>query len=229
MTARIISFVIFLILFFNFPHIVLAKDWDLNMDLNAPDVNMPDYSKNECPVCDVGLTWFGNKGCCKTVLDDSSTSSVNFGFKCEQPNIVTCNKSFFCVSGKGCISGGQTASFKPSDYCNKLASGDNRDKCASCMSDGKHVWSGIGCLPSEFTELISSYIISLAVGLGGMLSFITFLYGSFLIMTSGGDAEQIILGKRRIFSALKGIMIIIFAVFILKMIGVNILGIPGFS
>ncbi len=55
------------------------------------------------------------------------------------------------------------------------------------------------------------------------------LFGAFQIMTSQGDPERLKAGKELIGSALAGLLMIIFSVFLLQLIGVQILQIPGFS
>jgi hypothetical protein len=48
-------------------------------------------------------------------------------------------------------------------------------------------------------------------------------------MTSAGNPERLTASRELITSAVIGLMLILFAVFLLKLIGVNILGIPGWG
>ena len=48
------------------------------------------------------------------------------------------------------------------------------------------------------------------------------------MMTSAGNPEQLNAGKELIGSSIAGLLLVVFSVFILQFIGVNILGIPGF-
>lgn len=197
--------------------------------ISAPDITPPDYSKNECPICDPGFTWMGNKGCCQFNAN-SSTAVTDYNLDCKQPNIVVCQSGGlgFCVSGSGCFVNGQIGTFKPAEMCAKLAITSQKGACTSCMDDGKHVWTGIGCLPIDLASLITKTVITLGIRLGGGISFLVLLYGSYLILTSQGDVERVKNGKKYATSAIKGLFLIIFAVFIVRFIGVTLLQIPGF-
>lgn len=93
---------------------------------------------------------------------------------------------------------------------------------------GKGIPTAIGCINVESpTEFVKS-ILGLAIGIGGGIAFLLMLFGAFQIMTSGGDPERLKAGKELIGSALAGLLMIIFSVFLLQLIGVQILQIPGF-
>ena len=67
------------------------------------------------------------------------------------------------------------------------------------------------------------------MSIGGAAGFLVFLYGSYLILTSGDDVERVKLGRKYITSSLKGIILIIFGFLIFRIITVDILKIPGFE
>jgi len=54
-------------------------------------------------------------------------------------------------------------------------------------------------------------------------------FGALKIITSAGSPESIQAGKELITSALAGLIFIILSLFLLKLIGVDILQIPGFG
>lgn len=119
--------------------------------------------------------------------------------------------------------------------CNR-AHPDLRDKCILCVNRPTDnppgeggIWTAIGCLPTNYSKLISEKIFPIGLGLAGGIAFLYFIYGCFLILTSAGNAEKVQQGKQIIVSALSGLLFIIFSVFILKVIGVDILRLPGFG
>ena len=97
------------------------------------------------------------------------------------------------------------------------------------MAGGEKTWTAIGCLPNNFDTLIRNYILVIGISIAGGTSFLYFLYGAFLILTSAGNAEMIEEAKQIILSALSGLLLIIFSIFLLRVIGVDILKLPGFS
>lgn len=89
-------------------------------------------------------------------------------------------------------------------------------------------WTVLGCLDSSPTGYVSQmYRIVLAVGTG--LSFLAILYGSFLIITASGNPLQVKKGRGIMVGAGFGILLIFFSVFLLRLIGYDILKIPGFG
>jgi len=72
-------------------------------------------------------------------------------------------------------------------------------------------------------------LLNLALGVAGGIAFLLMLFGAFQIMTSSGDPEKMKSGSELITSALTGLLFIIFSIFLLKLIGVDILKIPGFG
>ena len=72
-------------------------------------------------------------------------------------------------------------------------------------------------------------IIPYAVGLGGLIAFFLMIFGGLQIILSGGNPEKVKAGKEIITSAIAGLLLIIFSVFILRLIGVNLLNLPGFG
>jgi len=96
--------------------------------------------------------------------------------------------------------------------------------------DSKHyAWTAIGCIPTDVSAILKDYVFVYGTGLAGGIAFLYFLYGAFLILTSMGSAEKINEGKEIMISAVSGLILIIFSVFLLGIIGVDILRIPGFT
>lgn len=74
-----------------------------------------------------------------------------------------------------------------------------------------------------------SWILTWAIGLGGGIAFLLIIWAGFMIMTSSGDPERLKAGQELLTSAIMGLIMLIFSLFILEFIGVDILDIPGFG
>ena len=93
---------------------------------------------------------------------------------------------------------------------------------------GDCIDTAIGCIPLEGSGLVG-FILGWAIGIGGGIAFLLMIYAGFLMMTSQGDPKRLQAGQELLTSAIMGLILLIFSVFVLKFIGVDILNIPGFS
>ncbi len=92
----------------------------------------------------------------------------------------------------------------------------------------KGVSTAVGCIPTDFTG--SGFItamLRLAIGLGSGIALLLVLYGIFIVTTSSGIPDKLNAGRDIISSALAGLIFIILSIFLLNLIGVKILAIPG--
>jgi len=90
------------------------------------------------------------------------------------------------------------------------------------------IQTAVGCIGTNPTDLIAK-ITANGIGLGGCIAFLMILRASVQMQISAGNPERINQGRELLESAISGLLLIIFSVFILRVIGVNILGIPGFN
>lgn len=86
----------------------------------------------------------------------------------------------------------------------------------------------LGCLPTEPGAFAAKFY-SIGLSLVGGLSLLFMLFGAYLILTSQGDFQKLQNGKSYIFYAIFGLVLVVFGVFFLKVIAVDILHIPGFN
>ena len=93
----------------------------------------------------------------------------------------------------------------------------------------EEVESAIGCIPVGDTNSFMGWILGWAVGIGGGIAFLLIVYASIMIMTSQGDPTRLKAGQELLTSAISGLIMLIFSVFILKFIGVDILGLYNFG
>jgi len=92
---------------------------------------------------------------------------------------------------------------------------------------GKGFKTAIGCIPTQIGPF-AQYIFNRAIPLAGSIALLLLLFGAFTLITSAGNPEKIKLGQQIITSAITGLLFIILAVFLLKLISEDVLNLPGF-
>jgi hypothetical protein len=149
----------------------------------------------------------------------------------------------FCVTRSPSITGNV-----PFDPCKNLTGsnvGDPLRECRSCtgidaagkftacltstrMGASCGTWTSLGCIPNDPPELVG-YVLRFGSGIAGGIAFLLILFGASQIVMSGGVPEKIAAGKEVITSAVIGLVFIFVSVLILQIIGVKIIGIPGWT
>lgn len=154
---------------------------------------------------------------------------LGFG-ACESPRVslqVYANGK--CASAGKCTGKKTDAIQSGWDLCLQIPAQEinQRLNCQRCL-EGKGMWTAVGCIPTS-PESIVRTIISIGLGLSGVVVLFMILLGSFNLSTSQGDPNKAKEAKEMISSAVIGLLFIIFSVTILQFIGVSILHIPGFG
>ena len=85
--------------------------------------------------------------------------------------------------------------------------------------------NSFGTFPSE-PAAFASMFLTIAVGVAGGVAFLLMVYGSYRLIFAGGNPESVQSARQIITSAIVGLLMIIFSVFILRLIGISILGLP---
>lgn len=127
----------------------------------------------------------------------------------------------------------------PSSDCGG-AKGLKLTECTNCITpktasspDGVYEsggsWTALDCIPTDPQGFVQWLLLKLAIPTAGGIAFLIMLYGVFTIIVSSGNPEKLNQGKEMIVSAIAGLIMILFSVFLLRLIGVDILGIPGFK
>jgi len=117
--------------------------------------------------------------------------------------------------------------------CDSITSRDEKNACLSCIggTDGSGavgVWTGLGCIYTNTGEFIKKTVFGTMIGLAGVIALLCIMYAAFTLQTSRGNPEKIKKAQELLTSCIMGLMLVIFSVFILKLIGVDILKIPDF-
>jgi len=87
--------------------------------------------------------------------------------------------------------------------------------------------TAIGCIPYIYPGAFVGWMLVWALGIGGGIAFLLIVASGIKIMTSSGNPDKIKDGKESLTAAVSGLLLIIFSAFILRVIGLNILNIPG--
>ncbi len=104
------------------------------------------------------------------------------------------------------------------------------DSCVSCANDpDKGVWTALGCIYTERSAFLSKTLFGWGLGLAGIVSFLCLIYSAIQLQISRGDPEKVKNARERATACLVGLLVIIFSVLILRILGVAIIGIPGFG
>lgn len=83
--------------------------------------------------------------------------------------------------------------------------------------------TAFGNIPTNTTEF-AGRILSIATGLAGGLALILMVIGAIRVLTSQGDQQRLAGGREMIIAAIAGLLFVILAVSILRLIGFNIFG-----
>lgn len=110
------------------------------------------------------------------------------------------------------------------------------EKCSSaggtlCGGDNVNnpgIQTAIGCIHTIPKEFVKDFM-RLGVGIGGGVAFLLIILGAFRMLTSAGNPQTLKEGQDILTSAVIGLLLVIFATLLLKIIGVDILSIPGFT
>lgn len=102
-------------------------------------------------------------------------------------------------------------------------------RIAFAQLNGNCIDTALGCIPVENTNEFMGWILGWAIGVGGGIAFLLIVYASFMILTSQGAPERLKAGQELLTSAISSLIMLIFSVFILRFIGVDILGLNNFG
>lgn len=154
---------------------------------------------------------------------------------CESSQPVACNQQmpnagnirrFCCDTQAACDAKKENIQ---QEITSKLAKpGDSND--VFCPGDKTEINTAIGCIHVlGGTESFLGDVLKWAVGVGGGIAFLLIVYASFLIMSSAGNPERLKAGQELLTSAISGLILLVLSIFVLKFIGIDILGLNQFG
>lgn len=93
---------------------------------------------------------------------------------------------------------------------------------AGSCGDGA-IYTAIGCIPYNNMSSFMGFVLGWGIGIGGGIAFLLIIFAGFQILTSSGDPTRLKAGQELLTSAITGLIMLVFSVYILRLIGVNIL------
>ncbi len=95
----------------------------------------------------------------------------------------------------------------------------------TCGSKG--VQTALGCFDASGSFVQT--LLNIGFGMAGGIAFLLILYGGFQIIVSAGNPEKLNEAREIVTAAIVGLLFVLFSVFILRFIGVDVLQLPGFG
>jgi hypothetical protein len=93
-------------------------------------------------------------------------------------------------------------------------------------SASPQVNTALGCVPVKVDEFVTWFLPYL-FGIAGGILFLMMVSGFIEMAMSGGDPKKVEGAKEKVTAAITGLMVSIFALFLLRLIAIDILNIPG--
>ena len=146
-------------------------------------------------------------------------------------NSICGTASITLGSSGGSVTGGTALGPTFQEYCN---ANPTADVCVQVSANGTFcngnsgVATALGCVPFAPQAFVTA-LMQFAAGIGGGIALILMIIGSFQVLTSAGNPEQIKKGREQFVAAAIGLVFIILSITILQIIGYDILKIPGFG
>ncbi|MFA9289054.1 MAG: pilin [Weeksellaceae bacterium] len=123
--------------------------------------------------------------------------------------------------------------------CELLSDVNEKQACKECLNqdgagtnqtgDRAGMWTGLGCVDLTFAGFIQNTVFGLVIGIAGMVALLCIIYCAFQLQTSSNNPEKIKETQELLTSCITGLIMIIFSILILRIVGVDLLRIPGFS
>lgn len=167
------------------------------------------------------------KSQCEPCKEQTTGQCSRGEIKCVKGSTICCCDQI--PGGNSCsqIPGSVQATIPPNGVQTSTTAGQN--PTCSIVGGGNGIDTAIGCIPYEITTEFVGWILGWAIGVGGGIAFLLIIYSSLMIMASQGNPEGLKSGQELLTSAISGLILLIFSIFILKLIGFDILKLSSFG
>lgn len=100
---------------------------------------------------------------------------------------------------------------------------------ASRVSEGcdnqNYINTAIGCIPINDVNALTRFFLGWALGIAGGIALLMIGFAGYRIATSQGDPRRLQGGQELLMSAIGGLLMVVLSVYLLRFIGVDLLGI----
>lgn len=162
----------------------------------------------------------GGQAWCQCQLPQNSPGTVPEGGACQTGSDCVASASY-CWAEPG--QAATCHSTTPGTY--PTPTGGGVGALEGCPAE--QINTAIGCISFSDANAFIEDILQLGIGIGGGIAFILMLIAGFQIMTSAGNPDRLRAGQELLTSAIAGLILLVFSVFILRTIGIDILGITS--
>jgi hypothetical protein len=101
------------------------------------------------------------------------------------------------------------------------------EKCMECQTTDS-IWTGLGCIPTNLSGIVKS-IFSVFSGIIGGIIFLCIVGNGVKIMMAAGNQETIKKAQEALTACIVGFLVLTFSILFLKIVGVDILRLPGWG
>ena len=231
----ITAFLLAIVFFFTKDKISLAQGsftciYSVNTSSFSPETSKCSLSKDNCAegyVPSLDCSQFKDdkencnkkRDCIKKEEQDKRCIAKGSALQCTDKNYpITCAYSSRCCrSVDDCCTDGP-------ENCKNVAVGPE----FSC-DNNTGVKTALGCIPANSLNDFVGWLLKKLIFIASGIAFLLMALGAIQILTSAGKPESVKAGGELITSAISGLLLIILSLFLLKLIGVDILHIPGFA
>jgi len=99
--------------------------------------------------------------------------------------------------------------------------------CTPTIGSGPGVNTALGCIPVQMGDMMQ-WLLPKMFGVAGGIAFLLMVYGFIQLTMSAGDPKAAQGAQETISSAVTGLLVSILALFLLRLVTIGILKIPGF-
>lgn len=96
------------------------------------------------------------------------------------------------------------------------------------VENGDGISTAIGCIPTQPQKLVEGILRYGTLASGG-IAFLLMIFAALQMITAEGNPDTIKKSQEKFYSAIIGLLLVIFSVLLMQIIGVDLLGLKGFT